>query len=133
MRVAAASTGALERAPVGWCFDAKSSVEFMLRKHWRANVKYRKCRWDEPRAEPYGAWGCSWWFFEFGPDGTLTRQVEVYDNGVRLRYGPDHLADKFGKRGAARLQDMEMPGAQVLTAEEFETVWESVKSNTMVD
>ena len=90
-------------------------------------MTYLKCRWDENRGDQYAGWGCSWWYFEFGPDGSITRQVEIYDNGVQLRYGLDHLWDSFGKLGEGRLQDMDMPGAEVVTAEEFEALWESVR------
>jgi hypothetical protein len=95
-------------------------------------MTYVKCYWDETRADAYDAWGCSWWFFEAGPDGAITRNVVVFDNGVRLRYGPDHMKDQFGGLAEARLQQMDMPGPEVITAEEFEGVWESVKSNGMV-
>ncbi len=88
-------------------------------------MTYVKCYWDEPRAEPYVAWGCSWWYLEFGPDGWITRQVEVYDTGPRLRYGPDHMEDAHGKLGEGRRQDMDMPGPVELTAAEFAAVWES--------
>src|SRR4051812_45246927 len=95
-------------------------------------MTYFKCRWDESRADPYTAWGCSWWFFEAGPEGVITRHVEVYDNGVRLRDGPDHVADQFGRLAEARLQQMDMPDPQVIPADEFQRVWDSVKSNGTV-
>jgi hypothetical protein len=84
-----------------------------------------KCRWEENRGDQHADWGCSWWYFEFGADGAIIRQVEIYDSGVRLRYGPDHLSDGFGKLGEGRLQDMDMPGAEVMTADEFEVLWNS--------
>jgi hypothetical protein len=90
---------------------------------------YIKARWDEPRADRYAVWGCSWWFFEIDQAGAINRQVEVYDSGVRLRYDRNHLSDEFGMLGEGRLQDMDIPGAEELTAEQFEAVWESVKSN----
>src|SRR5262245_24730921 len=98
----------------------------------RATMTYLKCFWDESRGDTHDDWGCSWWFFEFGPDGAIARRVEVYDNGVRLRYGPDHLDDQFGGLGDASLQQMDMPGQESMTAEEFEAVWQSVKANGIV-
>jgi hypothetical protein len=92
-------------------------------------VTYLKCRWSEDRGDQHAGWGCSWWYFEFGPDGYITRQVEIYDSGVRLRYGPNHMVDMYGKLGEGRLQDMDMPETEVLTAEEFEAAWQSVKTN----
>lgn len=93
---------------------------------------YLKCHWNEPRAAPFGDWGCSWWFFEFGSDGAITRRVEVYDSGVRLRYGLDHLVDKFGWLEATRLEQLDMPGAEEITADQFKAMWESVKSNGQI-
>jgi len=90
-----------------------------------AKMTYVKCRWDECRADQYAVWGCSWWYFEFGPDGSITRQVEVFDSGVRLRYGPDHMEHSFGRLGEGRRRQMDMPGAEELTAEQFEAVWEA--------
>jgi hypothetical protein len=92
-------------------------------------MTYLKCRWDEPRADIHGDWGCSWWFFELDPDGSVVRQVEVYDYGVRVRYDRDHLGDEFGKLGEGCLDEMYMPGAERLSANQFEVVWESVRSN----
>lgn len=92
-------------------------------------MTYAKCRGGKSRGDRYAAWGCSWWYFEFGPDGTITRQVEVYDGGVRLRYGPDHLEDTFGRLGEGRRQDMDMLGAEELTADQFEAVWASANLN----
>lgn len=90
---------------------------------------YIKARWDEPRADLYSVWGCSWWYFEVSPDGYINRQVEVYDCGVRNRYDRDHLNDEFGGLGEKRLQYKDIPGREELTAEQFDTVWHSVKSN----
>jgi len=95
-------------------------------------MTYLKARWDEARAGLYSVRGCSWWFFEFCPDGAINRQVEVYDSGVRLRYGRNHLGDEFGKLGEGRLQDMEIRAAEELSAEQFEVVWESVETNGRV-
>jgi hypothetical protein len=90
-------------------------------------MTYVKCRWDEDRGDQYASWGCSWWYLEFGPQGWITRQVEVYDSGVRLRYGPDHMGDTFGRLGEARRQDLDMPAPEEMTAEQFEDVWQSAK------
>lgn len=96
-------------------------------------MTYVKCRWDEGRGDRYDHWGGSWWYFEFGPDGAITRQIEVYDGGVQLRYGPDHMGDEFGKLGEGRRQDMDMPGAEELTADQFEAVWGSANLNVTDD
>jgi hypothetical protein len=86
-------------------------------------MTYLKYRWDESRGDAHDAWGGSWWYFEIGPDGYLVRQVEEYDAGVRLRYGPDHQEDEFGGLGYGHEEDMDRSADQVLSAAEFEAVW----------
>ena len=88
-------------------------------------MTYLKYRWNETRGDEHARWGGSWWYFEFGPDGYPVRQVEVYDGGVRLRYGPDRPEDEFGGLGCGRQQDMEPEGAETMTAEQFEKVWQA--------
>jgi hypothetical protein len=90
-------------------------------------MTYIKCRWDDNQGELRAGWGGSWWYFEFDPDGSISRQIEIYDNGMRLRYGPDRLEDANGRLGEGRRQHMDMPGALEMTADEFEAVWASVK------
>ena len=90
-------------------------------------MTYVKCHWDETRAGQYAAWGQSWWYFEFGPDGQVTRHVEIYDNGRCLRYDNEHIQDEYGGLAEARRQDMDMPDPIELTADQFEAVWASVK------
>jgi len=36
------------------------------------------------------------YLFEVGNDLRPTRQIEVYENGRKLRYGPGRLTDEFG-------------------------------------
>jgi hypothetical protein len=59
-------------------------------------IHYFKRFWDEPRADEYEDWGCSWWYFEVGKAGNVIRQIERYDNGVSLRYCAEHSDDEFG-------------------------------------
>jgi hypothetical protein len=72
-------------------------------------------------------WGEAWWFYEMGPDGYPLRKVEVYGNGNRLRYGPGHDRDHYG-----RLHDGEEPyehedGSAMteIDAAAFERDWET--------
>jgi hypothetical protein len=87
-----------------------------------------KYRWDEDRGDEHADWGGSWWYFEIGPDGYVTRQVEIYDSGVRLQYGPSHIEDEFGGLSCCHEQDIDRSTSQPLTAEEFESVWQSVNT-----
>ena len=86
-------------------------------------MKFFKYRWHEDRGDEHAAWGESWWYFEIGADGYPVRQVEEYDSGIRLRYGPEHQEDEFGCLGYANVSDMDRPPDQELSAAEFEAVW----------
>jgi hypothetical protein len=86
---------------------------------------YRKYRWDENRGDSNHDWGPSWWYFEFGDDGYITRHIEAYDNGPVLRYGLNNREDEFGFLACGRLGDMDHPG-EPLTAEEFESIWHRI-------
>jgi hypothetical protein len=86
-------------------------------------VRYYRQRWDESRGDRHDAWGGSDWYFEVDDDGNVIRQVEVYDHGPRLRYGPDH---EEGGEGA--LSEVPLPHDEwepyLLQPDEFEAVWE---------
>lgn len=86
-------------------------------------MNYRKYRWNESRGDAYSAWGASWWYFEIGPGGYPIRQIEIYDAGVRLRYGPDHSDDQFGGLGDGHASEWDRPADQELSAAEFEEQW----------
>ncbi|SDT78837.1 hypothetical protein [Actinoplanes derwentensis] len=86
---------------------------------------YRR-RWDETRGDEFDGWGHSDWYFEVGDDGWPVRQVEVYDTGRVLRYGPDHQEDRYGGLGEASLYDSGDDWSDFEIAEvEFERVWDA--------
>src|SRR5262249_51257314 len=62
-------------------------------------MRYFKFRWRQSPGDDHDhpEWGDSWWYYEFGPDGSVRRQIMLYDNGIRLRYGPGHIADGLGE------------------------------------
>jgi len=84
---------------------------------------YVKRRWMEARGDKYDAWGTSWWHFEVGTDGWVTRQIEQYDSGMRLRYGPAHEADEFGGLAQAALA-LSDPEYVSISQQEFDTLWQ---------
>jgi hypothetical protein len=86
-------------------------------------ARYFKRRWEESRGEGFASWGGVTYYFEIGEDGRPTRQVEVYDSGVRLHYGPDHEEDEYGGLGDARVDDLEDWSPWAITREEFEQAW----------
>jgi hypothetical protein len=89
------------------------------------NRFYRR-RWDETRGDEFDDWGCSLWYFETDEEGWPVRQIEVYDSGPVLRYGPEHDYDRYGELGHVSLYDsgddwstFAIPGS------DFEQVWRS--------
>jgi hypothetical protein len=89
------------------------------------NRFYRR-RWDETRADEFDGWGRSLWYFETNDEGWPVRQVEMYDAGHVLRYGPGHEEDRYGGLGQASLYDSdEVWSTFEVTDTEFERVWRS--------
>ena len=94
-------------------------------------MTYQGYRLNESHWVAGDEWGGSWHYFEFGPDGFPRRQVEVYDRGVTLRYGPGHESDEFGcllGRSDDEIADISDEIIS-LTAQEFEAVWQSAGAN----
>lgn len=87
--------------------------------------KHCRRRWDEPRGDPYDAWGASTWFFEVEPDGSVARQIEVYDHGPTLRCDLGHVKDDYGELGHGPLDAAEDWSPWAISAETFETAWSS--------
>jgi hypothetical protein len=90
--------------------------------------RWFKRRWDESRGDKFDSWGAATWFVEVGDDGWPLRQVEVYDDGPVLRYGPNRTEDDYGGLGAARLEAVEDWTRWVISAAEFEEAWSSASS-----
>jgi hypothetical protein len=89
------------------------------------NRFYRR-RWDETRGDEFDGWGHSLWYFETDDKGWPVRQVEVYDAGRLLRYGPGHDEDRYGGLGQVSLYDSDEDWSTFEIAEtEFERVWRS--------
>lgn len=93
---------------------------------WQAATmaeRWFKWRWDESRGDENDHWGPSTWLFEVDADSWPLRQIEVYDAGPILRYGPDHHRDEYGGLGQARLDESENWPEGEITADEFEAAW----------
>jgi hypothetical protein len=52
------------------------------------------------------------------------RQIEIYDHGPSLRYGPDRVEDEYGQLGVEALGDPDEWSRWVISAEEFERAWD---------
>ena len=91
-------------------------------------MRYYKFRWHLSPGDDHDhpEWGDSWWYYEFGADGFTSRQVMVYDGGIRLRYGPDHFVDEYGALLIdVRFDELNLSMGQKISADEFEKVWHS--------
>jgi hypothetical protein len=88
--------------------------------------RFFRRRWDESRGDEFDGWGHSVWYIEVGGDGWPVRQIEAYDNGPILRYGPGHEEDQYGGLGQASLDDPDEDWNRCMIARDtFEYVWDS--------
>lgn len=57
--------------------------------------RYLRARWRESPG-PDKDWGHSTLLYAVQPDGSVTEQYEIYDNGTILHYNAVHPEDEFG-------------------------------------
>ena len=88
---------------------------------WVALHHYRR-RWAESRGDAWDSWGPAVYLFEVDDNGLPVRQVERYDAGPTLRYGPDHPEDEHGGLSTVRLDPDEWLPFSVSPAT-FEEAW----------
>jgi hypothetical protein len=91
-------------------------------------MSHFKFRWDEGVQDVLerSEWGGSWWYYEIGENGSITRQIILYDNGLRLRYGPDNLGDEYGELLADVSKDeINFSLSTSISAEDFTSMWNS--------
>lgn len=87
------------------------------------NRRYYRRPWRESRGDRWDSWGASVWYFEADEKLVPIRQIEVYESGPTLRFGPDHPEDEFGALGYGTLGDEQEWTAWEISAAEFESVW----------
>jgi hypothetical protein len=88
--------------------------------------KYFKRKWDETRGDEYDSWGTSVWYLEVGDDGYPIKQIELYDNGNRLKYHSNKTFDDYGGLGDQAIDLNEFEKFNI-SKEDFEQEW--AKSN----
>ena len=88
-------------------------------------MTYYKAEWNETRGDEYDSWGTSIWFLELDDENFPSRQIEVYQNGKRLKYDKVNFQDKFGMLGDQPLDIEEINGMNgiEITLAQFETEW----------
>ncbi len=90
-------------------------------------MHYFKRKWEEDRGDQFASWGCAVYFFETDSDFVPTRQLEVYDNGTRLRYDQQHTHDEYGMLADQPL-DAEDFAPYSISQAEFEDAWNSERA-----
>jgi hypothetical protein len=91
-------------------------------------MRYFRRTWDETRGDEYEQWGTCTYFFEVGPDLWVTRQLQVYANGVALAYDARVAHDEYDGL-ADRALDLEADGYLPFEIDEerFRTAWNEAK------
>lgn len=84
---------------------------------------YYRRPWNESRGDQYSSWGRATYYFEVDDDGRPTRQIEIYDSGPTLRYGPGHEEDEFGLLAQGPLAPLDEWQPRTITEAEFEQAW----------
>ena len=97
-------------------------IEITTKNH--DSMHYFRRRWNETKLGESEEWGFSYWYFEVAPDGTVTRQMEVYDNGTILRYHAHHIEDQYGSLAEKPIDHREFHPYSI-SRSEFEESWAS--------
>lgn len=88
--------------------------------------KYYKRKWEELRGDEFDSWGTSTWYFEVDSNGYPLKQIELYENGNRLKYHPEKTFDDYGSLGDQPIDVNEFRGLEI-DKSEFDVEWK--KSN----
>ena len=57
---------------------------------------YYKRHFNEIRTEKSETWGTCDYYFETNQNGQILRQIEVYENGKKLKYSEEFIEDEYG-------------------------------------
>lgn len=94
-----------------------------------AATRWYMRRWEERRGDDFDDWGPATYYFETGDDGVPTRQIEVYDTGPTIRYGPGREDDQFGQLAQAPIDRDEGWSRWAISRSEFEAMWHRTGSD----
>jgi len=85
-------------------------------------MRYFRRFWNETPGGNRHAWGTSWWYFETDAKGCVTRQIELYESGLILRYDETKIEDELGGLSESALDLDDFLGSEI-TNEEFDRAW----------
>lgn len=88
--------------------------------------KYYKRIWKESRGDEFSSWGTSIWYFEVEEDSYPSKQMELYENGNRLKYHQGKIFDDYGSLSDQAI-DLEELAEFEIEKTEFDEEW--TKSN----
>ncbi|UPZ16445.1 hypothetical protein [Flavobacterium humidisoli] len=76
----------------------------------------------EPRIEKNENWGSSIYYLESNEDGEIIRQIEVYENGKKLKYSEEFIGDEFGFLSDQKIDLIEFKDFTI-TKKDFDEQW----------
>lgn len=84
---------------------------------------YFKRYWEESTGQDLtNSWGPSTYYFETDHEGSVLRQIEIFQNGNKLKYDQDHPEDDYGGLSDQQL-DMDEFNDFKIDKSEFEKKW----------
>jgi hypothetical protein len=84
---------------------------------------YYKRHFNESRIEKFETWGTCDFYFESNQKGEILRQIEVYENGRRLKYSEEIIEDEFGFLSDQKIDLLEFEKFTI-KQKDFEYQWE---------
>lgn len=85
-------------------------------------MKYIRAEWNETRGDQFDHWGRSIWYIELDDLNYPNRQIEVYQSGIRLKYGQNNIQDLYGSLGDQPIEAEDGWGKGI-SRTEFEEEW----------
>lgn len=95
-------------------------------RYVKKRMNYFRRIWDESRCDEYDYWGNSEWYFEADEEGYITKNLQIYQNGIELYYSNSHVEDKYGVLPEGALDLGEFSSFSI-TKQEFETIISNAK------
>lgn len=90
---------------------------------------FKRC-WEESTGDPLtDAWGTSTYYFETDENAEVLRQVQLFENGNKLKYDQIKMDDEIGGLSDVDLDFEEFAGCKIGQLE-FEEIWNSDGTNS---